>query len=67
MTAPEDNDTISETLTIRHTASGGDYGTVTPASVAVTVRDNDTESVAISTSGLTIKEGQIDGHVPPSS
>ena len=58
VTAPADADTVNETLTITHTAIGGDYGTVKPASVAVRLRDNDTASIAISTSGLTIDEGQ---------
>ena len=58
MTTPADADTVNETLTITHTAIGGDYATVTPASVAVRLRDDDTASIAISTSGLTIDEGQ---------
>ena len=58
VTAPADADTVNETLTITHTAIGGDYGTVKPASVAVRLRDDDTASIAISTSGLTIDEGQ---------
>ena len=49
----------SETLTIRHAVSGGDYGgLVTAADVGVTLVDNNTaEPRTISTSGVTIKEG----------
>ena len=58
VSAPDDDDTVNETLTITHTVSGGDYGAVTVSSVAVMLGDNDTASVAISTSGLTIDEGE---------
>ena len=57
VSAADDADTVNETLTITHTASAGDYGSVTPASVAVSLVDNDTASVFVSTSGVTITEG----------
>ena len=58
VSAPEDDDAVNETPTIMHTVSGGDYGAVTVSDVAVTLVDNETASVAISTSGLTIDEGE---------
>ena len=42
VTGLEDDDTDDETVTIAHAVSGADYGTVTAASVRVTVNDNDT-------------------------
>ena len=71
--APNDTDTVKETLTIRHAVSGGDYGgLVTAADVGVTLVDNDTASLNISTSGVTIKEGstgtfQVKLNTQPSS
>ena len=40
-----------------HTVSGGDYGLVSAASVAVTVTDNDTPGVTLSKDSLTVDEG----------
>ena len=71
--APNDADTVKETLTIRHAVSGGDYGgLVTAADVGVTLVDNNTASLNISTSGVTIKEGstgtfQVKLNTQPSS
>ena len=42
VTAAQDDDTVADDpLTIRHAVSGGDYGAVTAASVAVTILEDD--------------------------
>ena len=41
VTAGQDDDAVEDTATLTHTASGGDYGTVSKA-LAVTVTDDDT-------------------------
>ena len=43
--------------TIRHEVAGGHYDNVPVASVAVTVTDDDTRGVTVSTPALTVKEG----------
>ncbi|KKZ12521.1 MAG: hypothetical protein TH68_07445, partial [Candidatus Synechococcus spongiarum 142] len=45
--AAADANATSETVTLSHSASGGDYGEVT-ADLAVTVRDTDTASLVVS-------------------
>ena len=50
-----DNDSARST-TISHTVSGGGYDNVTAASVAVTLTDNDTRGVTVSTNALTVAE-----------
>ena len=41
VTAGQDDDAVEDTATLTHTASGGDYGTVSK-DLPVTVTDNDT-------------------------
>ena len=60
VTAPDDDDTVNEMLTITHTVSGGDYGAVTVSNVAVSLGDNDVAGVAITPSNLTIRENATD-------
>ena len=55
--APEDGDTVAETLTVTHTTRGGDYDMLATASVAVTLVDDDIAGVAINPSNLEIDEG----------
>ena len=55
--AAEDNDASNDAATITHTVSGADYGSVTAASVQVTVTDNDNRGVTISETALTFNEG----------
>ena len=55
--AAEDADSAQDTGTVTHTVSGGDYGSVTAADVAVTVTDNDTAGVTVSPTTLTVNEG----------
>ena len=56
VTAGQDDDAVQDTATLTHTASGGDYGTVTKA-LAVTVTDNDTPGLVLSKSELAVTEG----------
>ncbi len=55
--ATEDADSVNDTVSLTHTVSGADYGSVTAAGVAVTVEDNDTPGVRISANALTVPEG----------
>ena len=55
--AAEDNDASNDTATITHTVSGADYGSVTAASVDVTVTDNDTRGITVSETTLAFNEG----------
>ena len=57
VTATTDDDTENETATITHTVDGADYGGVTADDVVVTVTDDDTPGVTISTDALTVDEG----------
>jgi len=58
VTGVQDADTEDDTVSITHAVSGADYGTVTAAAVVVTVRDDDTPSVGVSVTTLTVREGQ---------
>ena len=58
--AGQDDDTVSDTATLTHTASGGDYANLT-ADLPVTVTDNDTASIVLSEPGLTVTEGDPAG------
>ena len=57
VTAGQDDNAISETVTLTNTPSGGGYDGVTADSVVVTVTDYDTAGVTISETTLTIQEG----------
>ena len=52
----QDSDAIDDTAVIGHAVSGGDYGTVRAASVAVTVDDDDTASSGVT---LTVSPGSV--------
>ena len=56
--ATEDTDALNDTATVAHAVSGADYATVTAASVAVTVADDETVStvVALSVAPATVSE-----------
>ncbi len=56
VTAGEDDDAANDAATLLHTASGGDYASET-ASVAVTVTDNESVGLTLSTTALGIAEG----------
>ena len=47
VTAAQDTDAVDDNATISHTVSGGDYGSVTAASVVVTVDDDETTTLAL--------------------
>ncbi len=56
--ASHDLDAVSDpTVTLTHSASGGDYGSVSINSVTVTVTEDDTAGVTLSESALTVTEG----------
>ena len=56
VSAAADDDAANDTATLTHTASGGDY-TGETASVAVTVTDDETVGLTLSTSTLGVAEG----------
>ena len=58
VSAAEDVDGHDGTATITHAASGGGFGGVAIASVAVTEEDNDTPGVTVSQTYLDIPEGE---------
>ena len=58
--AGEDDDGITDTATLTHTASGGDYSSVTK-DLPVTVTENDTADVVLSETRLTVTEGDAAG------
>ena len=55
----EENDVDGEdaAVTVRHEVAGGRYDNVSAASVAVTVTDDDTRGVTVSSASLTVEEG----------
>ena len=56
LSAEQDADAVDDTVTLSHTASGGDYGSVT-ASLSVTVSDDETPALVLTPSSLTLAEG----------
>ena len=56
VTAGEDDDAVNDAATLLHTASGGNYGSVTE-SLGVTVTDDDTAGLTLSTTTLGVAEG----------
>ena len=64
--AGEDNDGANDTGTLTHTASGGDYASITK-DLPVTVTDNDEPAIVLSETGLTVTEGTRRGRATPSS
>ena len=56
----QDNDGANDTATLTHTASGGDYVTVTK-DLPVTVTDDDTADIVLSETDLTVTEGDAAG------
>ena len=58
VTAAQDDDAIDDdSVTITHIVSGGDYEDVTAAGVEVTITEDDTAGVTISTDVLEVSEG----------
>ena len=58
--AGQDADGANDTGTLTHTASGGDYVTVTK-DLPVTVTDDDTAAIVLSETDLTVTEGDAAG------
>ena len=58
--AGHDNDAANDTATLTHTASGGDYASVSNT-LPVTVTDDDEPAVVLSETGLTLTEGDAAG------
>ena len=57
VSAGHDDDVSEDSATLTHTATGGDYGSVT-ADLAVTVTDDDTAALALSAATLAVIEGE---------
>ncbi len=55
--AANDQNTANEVVTLTHTPTGADYGGVTPAALAATATDDDTPSLRVSPTVLTVAEG----------
>ncbi len=55
VTAAEDDDASNDEVTLKHTASGGDYGSVT-ADVVVTVSDDDSPGLVVDPAAVTVEE-----------
>ena len=56
----EDTDTEPDSVTLTHSASGGDYGSVSKT-LKVTITDNDSRGLDISQAALTVTEGDAAG------
>ena len=55
VTAVEDDDAVDDEVTLAHTASGGDYGSVTE-DLPVTVEDGDTVGLVVDPAAVTVDE-----------
>ena len=60
VTAGQDADSLNDTVTLAHSATGGGYDGVDVAGVEVTVEDDD-RTVVVSETDLTVTEGDIVG------
>ncbi|MBF2755289.1 MAG: hypothetical protein ISN29_08545, partial [Gammaproteobacteria bacterium AqS3] len=63
VTAVEDADAADDDTSVTLSASGGEYGGAADAAVAISVKDDETASLEISASTLTIQEGATDSSV----
>ena len=61
VTPVKDANALSETITLTHIQSGGDYAGVAADSVTVNVTDSDTRNVVLSPTSLTVTEGDDTG------
>ena len=58
VSAAEDDDAVADAqVTLTHTVSGGDYGTVSADSVTVTITESDVAGVTVTPTTLTVLEG----------
>ena len=53
----DDIDKAVQTVSVTHSVSGGDYGSVSATGVTVTVNDNDARGVRVTPMSLTVNEG----------
>ena len=58
VSAANDNDSTNEVVTLSHAASGADYGGVPTAAIVVTATDDDTPSLNVSPTRLTVRENR---------
>ena len=58
VSAANDNDSTNEVVTLSHAASGADYGSVPTAAIVVTATDDDTPSLNVSPTRLTVRENR---------
>ena len=56
MSGEQDDDAVDETVTLSHSASGGNYDSVT-ANLSVTVSDDETTALVLTPESLTVAEG----------
>ena len=61
VTPLKDANAISETITLTHTLSGGDYTGIAADSVTINVTDSDTRNIVLSPTSLTVTEGEAAG------
>ena len=61
VTPLKDANAISETITLTHTLSGGDYTGIAADSVTINVTDSDTRNIVLSPTSLTVTEGEATG------
>ena len=57
VSAGQDDDASNDIATLTHTASGGDYGSVTSNLTVMTRTDDDTRGLVLSTATLAVSEG----------
>ena len=63
VTAADDDDAVNDpAVTLTHTASGGDYASLTGPSLSVTITENDSRGVMLSTTNLTMNEGDTESY-----
>ena len=58
VTAANDDNSSNETVTLRHAATGADYGGVPAVEIEVTSTDDDTPSLRVSPTRLTVRENR---------
>ena len=58
VSAANDNDSTNEVVTLSHAATGADYGGVPTAAIVVTATDDDTPSLNVSPTRLTVRENR---------
>ena len=62
VTAAEDDDAVTDAgVTLTHTVSGGGYGSTTVPDVEVSITENDSATIVLSETGLTVTEGDAAG------